>query len=175
MNTTHAEGSALDGVISTHGAALLAYATRLTGDRHLAEDVVQETWLRAWRHRDRLTNGNGSVRGWLMRIAHNIAIDQHRSRKARPTEVGVEGEDLANAAVQSAPSDEVENRMVVDEVLGCLSPVHRRAVVEVYFTDRTTTSAATVLGVPVGTVKSRLHNAIRTLRDQFSEPIPGAA
>ncbi|MGW5649097.1 sigma-70 family RNA polymerase sigma factor [Saccharopolyspora sp. NPDC003762] len=165
----------MDSVIREHGAALLSYATRLTGDRYLAEDVVQETWLRAWRHADRLTNGKGSVRGWLLRIAHNVAIDLHRGRQARPTEVGFDGEALANTTVQSAPSDEVENRVVVGELLDHLSPVHRSAVVEVYFTDRTATSAASVLGVPVGTVKSRLHNALRTLRDQFPSLLPEAA
>lgn len=165
----------MDGVIREHGAALLSYATRLAGDRYLAEDIVQETWLRAWRHADRLSNGNGSVRGWLLRVAHNVAIDQHRSRKARPTEVAFESEDLANKAMQSAPSDEVESRMVVDELLDHLSPAHRSAVVEVYVTDRTTASAATALGIPVGTVKSRLHHAIRSLRDRFPAPMLEAA
>lgn len=156
----------IDGVIDEHGAALLSYVTRITGDRYLAEDVVQETWLRAWRHIDRLDNGKGSVRGWLLRVAHNVAVDAHRVRRARPAEVGVEGDELANTAVQSPLSDEVENRMVVDELLDRLSPVHRRAVIEVYFIDRTTKSAASELGVPVGTVKSRLHNALRVLREQ---------
>ncbi|WP_243794351.1 sigma-70 family RNA polymerase sigma factor [Saccharopolyspora gloriosae] len=155
----------IDGVIDEHGAALLSYVTRITGDRYLAEDVVQETWLRAWRNIDRLENGTGSVRGWLLRVAHNVAIDLHRGRRARPAEVGIEGDELADIAVQAQHSDEVENRVVVDELLDRLSPVHRRAVIEVYFIDRTTKSAASELGVPVGTVKSRLHNALRVLRE----------
>lgn len=155
----------MDSVVAAHGPALLAYATRLTGgDRHMAEDVVQETWLRAWRHVDRLTEDRGSVRGWLMRVAHNIAIDQHRGRNARPTEVELPEVDAPGTPVIPAHNDEIETRVVVDAALDHLSSEHRTTLVEVYFADRTATSAASVLGVPVGTVKSRVHHALNTLR-----------
>jgi RNA polymerase sigma-70 factor (ECF subfamily) len=160
----------IDSVIQAHGAALLAYATRLTGgDRHIAEDIVQETWLRAWHHVDRLIEERGSVRGWLMRVAHNIAVDLHRRREARPAEVELPEQEPPGLAMIPAPSDEVETRIDVDAALGHLSAVHRHTLVEVYFADRTATSAASVLGVPVGTIKSRVHNALRTLRDAISQ------
>lgn len=155
----------MDSVVAAHGPALLAYATRLTGgDRHMAEDVVQETWLRAWRHVDRLTEDRGSVRGWLMRVAHNIAIDHHRGRSARPTEVELPEVDAPGTPVVPGHNDEIETRVVVDAVLDNLSTEHRTTLMEVYFADRTATSAASVLGVPVGTVKSRVHHALNTLR-----------
>lgn len=162
--------STLDSVIQAHGAALLTYAGRIAGDRHLAEDIVQETWLRAWRHADRLTEDIGSVRGWLIRVAHNVAIDLHRGRRARPTEIGLPDEELDGLAVLPSPSDDIDTRMVIDAALDRLSSVHRDTVVAVYYADRTARSAASVLGVPVGTVKSRLHNALRTLRDQLPTP-----
>ena len=153
----------MESVVQAHGAALLAYATRATGgDRHAAEDVVQETWLRAWRNAHRLAEIE-SVRSWLMRIAHNVAIDQHRRRRARPTEVELPDHEFENAAV-AAPCEEVETRIDVDAVLEHLPAAHRATLVEVYFADRTAVSAASVLGVPVGTVKSRVHKALRTLR-----------
>ncbi|MFL6122907.1 RNA polymerase sigma factor, partial [Actinophytocola sp.] len=124
---------------------------------------VQETWLRAWRNVDRLA-GIASVRSWLMRIAHNVAIDQHRRRQARPTEVELPDHGFENAAVAVAPCEEVETRIDVDAVLEHLPAAHRQTLVEVYFADRTAVAAATVLGVPVGTVKSRVHKALRTLR-----------
>jgi RNA polymerase sigma-70 factor (ECF subfamily) len=159
-------GVSIHEVMQAHGAALHNYATRLTGgDRHAAEDVVQETWVRAWRNLDRLTENHGSVRGWLMRVAHNIAVDQHRGRRARPTEVELPDQDLEYAAVQPPASDEVETRVVVGAILDRLSAVHRDTLVEVYYADRTAASAAKALGVPSGTVKSRLHNALRALRD----------
>lgn len=156
----------IDEVMHAHGAALHTYAIRLTGgDRHAAEDVVQETWVRAWRNVDRMTEHHGSVRGWLMRVAHNIAVDQHRGRRARPTEVELPDQDLEYAAVQPPADDEVETRVVVGAILDRLSPVHRDTLVEVYYADRTAAGAAKKLGVPAGTVKSRLFNALRALRD----------
>lgn len=160
----------IDSLIRTHRAPLLAYATRLTnGDRHAAEDVVQETWVRAWRHLDRLTDDRGPVRSWLMRVAHNIAIDQYRSRRARGTEVQLPDQESAvTSRPCPAPDDEVETRIVVSAVLSQLPEMHRDTLVEVYFADHTAATAASSLGVPVGTVKSRVHNALRILRGEES-------
>lgn len=161
----------INAVIAEHGTALLAYATRLTGgDRHLAEDVVQETWLRAWKNADRLTEDFGSIRGWLRRIAHNVAIDQHRSRKARPTEVNLPDPILHNAATVADPTERVNTRLELDEALETLSPLHRSTVMQVYFEDQTTARTATILGVPTGTVKSRIHNALNNLRSVLTGP-----
>ena len=84
------------------------------------------------------------------------------------TGVGLPSSTAAPASPAPAPRrfsrDEVETRVVVDAVLDNLSAAHRDTLVEVYFADRTALSAASVLGVPVGTVKSRVHNALHTLR-----------
>jgi RNA polymerase sigma-70 factor (ECF subfamily) len=166
LSTSGHELESLESVVRAHGAALLAYATRATGgDRHAAEDVVQETWLRTWRHVDRLGD-LASVRSWLMRIAHNVAIDQHRRRRARPTEVELPDHEVEGVATVPGPDDEVETRIDVDAALEHLSAAHRDTLVEVYFADRTANGAASVLGVPVGTVKSRVHKALRALRDR---------
>ncbi|GLW89289.1 sigma-70 family RNA polymerase sigma factor [Actinokineospora globicatena] len=151
-----------DSIVAAHRTALLAYARRVTGCPHRAEDVVQETWIRAWKHQDKLTEDRGSVRAWLTRVAHNIAVDQHRGRAARPSEV-----ELPETDVTTAPgcADQVLDRVMVDAALEALPEPHRQTVVEVYFADRTAASAAITLQVPVGTVKSRLHYALRTLRE----------
>jgi hypothetical protein len=70
-----------------NGAFILGYVTGLLRDRYLAEDVVQETMLRAWRYCARFSPAKGSVRGWLIRVAHNIAMDKIRMRQSRPPEV----------------------------------------------------------------------------------------
>jgi RNA polymerase sigma-70 factor (ECF subfamily) len=160
----------IEDVVQAHEAALLAYVTRLTGDHHSAEDIVQETWIRAWRHLGRLNDNVGSLRGWLLRVAHNVAIDQHRSRRARPTEVELPEQEVPNAPVVPAPSATVDARVDVNLALDKLSTVYRQTLVEVYLADRTASSAASVLGVPVGTVKSRVHNAIRVIRRSLREP-----
>jgi len=149
-------------IVRTHRAALLAYTNRLVGgDSARAEDVVQETFFRAWHRIDRLTPEHGSVNGWLRRVAYNIAVDGHRMRQVRPAEVELEHPDVATCDDQA---DQVLMTMVVDQLLGTIWPEHRAVLVEVYLHDRTAVQAAEVLGIPVGTVKSRLYYALRALR-----------
>jgi RNA polymerase sigma-70 factor (ECF subfamily) len=151
-------------LFAEHGRALLAYVTRLTEDRGLAEDIVQETILRAWRNPDVMVNGKGSVRGWLLTVARNIVIDQARARAARPTEVP---EVPYQPPVAHDHAEHVVNSMFVMEALEHLPAEHRDVLVQIYLYGRTIKEAADVLGLPIGTVKSRTFYALRTLRDMF--------
>src|SRR3954449_2873318 len=98
------EDAAVRALFDQHAAPLMSYALRLTaGDRGRAEDVVQETLLRAWRHPEGLAGGRGAGRSWLFRVARNVAVDAPRPRRARPSEVG----DDALALVPAG--DEIEH------------------------------------------------------------------
>ncbi|QES51689.1 RNA polymerase [Streptomyces venezuelae] len=153
-------------VYEEHGNALLAYATRLTGDRATAEDVVQETLIRAWRHSEVLVNGKGSVRGWLLTVARNIITDRYRAKAARPTEVAGSA---ATPPVEADHSDAVVDAMTVLGALDRLSPEHRDVLTELYYRERSVAEAADSLGIPAGTVKSRSHYALKALRETFRE------
>ncbi len=144
-----------------HGRSLLAYATRLTGDHAAAEDVVQETLVRAWKHARTMVEQKGSVRGWLLTVARNIVIDRARARSARPTEVA---ESPATGPVEVDHAENVVNSMVVLDAMDRLSSEHREVLVELYYRGRTVAEAAELLGVPAGTVKSRSHYALRAMR-----------
>jgi RNA polymerase sigma-70 factor (ECF subfamily) len=150
-----------------HAPVLLAYAVRLTdGDRTRAEDIVQETLLRAWRNLDRLDDDAGPVRPWLYTVAQRLAIDAHRARRARPTEVG----DAALAAVPAL--DQVEgtlDRIIIADALNSLSQEHRAVIVETYYRGRSVAEAAGVLGIPPGTVKSRCYYGLRALKLALAE------
>jgi RNA polymerase sigma-70 factor, ECF subfamily len=153
-----------------HAPALLRYATRLTdGDLQRAEDVVQETLLRAWRHPEALQPGSGSIRGWLLTVARHVAVDQHRARRARPWEVDVrQADDVALATAD----DEIERALeswTIAEALGTLSPAHRAVIVETYYRGRSVAEAAAALGIPEGTVKSRAYYALKSLRLALTE------
>ncbi|OLF18157.1 RNA polymerase [Actinophytocola xanthii] len=150
-----------------HGRSLLAYAIRLTNDRAAAEDVVQETLLRAWKHADDLRNNVGSVRGWLLTVARNIITDRARARAVRPTEVNQE---IDVPSPQRDHADDVVNAMTVLGAMDRLSPEQRAVLVELYYRGRTVAETASVLGIAPGTVKSRTYHAVRALRATLSQP-----
>jgi len=148
-----------------HGRSLLAYATRLTGDRAAAEDVVQETLVRAWKHVDDLQNdGKGSVRGWLLTVARNLVTDRARARAARPQEVPEPAEGVPTPSVERDHAQGVVDSMTVLGAMDGLSTEHREVLVEIYYRGRTVAEAAKTLGVAPGTVKSRSYYALRALR-----------
>ncbi len=150
-----------------HAAPLLAYALRLTqGDRGRAEDVVQETFLRAWRRPPHQDPAHGSLRPWLLTVAHRIAIDEHRARQARPREVGDDA--LVSVAVEDGIDRALESWLVA-EALTTLTPPHREVLVETYYRGRSVAEAAAALRVPAGTVKSRTFYALRALRVALEE------
>lgn len=142
--------------------ALYAYVVRLlNGDRYKAEDVVQETLLRCWRTQD-LTDGR-QLRPWLFRVARNLVVDEFRMRKTRPQEVNgnIWLDDLLTS------SDDVDwllSSLLLKEAFKKLSPNHREALYETYFSGRSMRETGLLLGIPAGTVKSRVHHALRALR-----------
>lgn len=158
-------------VYAEHGRALLAFTTRLLGDRAAAEDVVQETLVRAWQHPDVLTNGRGSVRGWLFTVARNLVTDRVRAQRARPAEVA---EEAAVPPLTGDHADRVVDALTVLPALERLSPDHREVLAQVYFAGRSLPEAAQVLGVPTGTVKSRSYYALRALRAALTQQAPNA-
>ena len=153
-----------------HAAALWRYCLRLTRDPSRAEDVVQETLLRAWRHPSVLDSPTPALRSWLMTVARNIVIDEwrtHRSRTELPVaQVPDDGED--------DHTDQILLSWVVAEALTRLSPEHRAVLRECYYRGRPVAEAAKLLGVPEGTVKSRTHYALRALRLALEELGVGA-
>jgi RNA polymerase sigma-70 factor (ECF subfamily) len=153
----------LRSLYAEHSASMRSHAARMLSDPHQAEDVVQETMLRAWCKSDTLSPERGSVGGWLSKVAHNIAVDRLRAKRARPPEVDESYTDAATWSVTDHAEQAVDS-VFVARALAKLTPSHRAVLYEVYFADRTCTEAAVVLGIPVGTVKSRLYHALRRLR-----------
>ncbi|WP_337063175.1 sigma-70 family RNA polymerase sigma factor [Kineococcus sp. G2] len=155
-----ADEQLLRGLHDEHAGALYGYVLSLTGDRAEAQDVVQETLLRAWRNPAALDPATGSNRAWLFTVARRLVIDQRRSARARRESVRAE---VPETSVLDE-SEQVLQQWVVQQALERLSPEHRAVLRECYFRGRSVAEAARVLGVPAGTVKSRTHYALLNLR-----------
>jgi RNA polymerase sigma-70 factor (ECF subfamily) len=141
-------------------------AARRLGDAGLAEHAVQETLLRAWRNCATYDPDKGSVRTWLLSIERNVLTDIARMRSVRPVETGWDDvEEIADPRwTRPDFAETIVNGLLVDELLARLPDPQRHAVVQVILRDRAYQDVADDLGVPVGTVKTRVHYALRSLR-----------
>jgi RNA polymerase sigma-70 factor, ECF subfamily len=145
--------------------ALLRYLRRLTppGSPCTADDLLQETMLRAWRHLDGVPEGSEAQRRWLFTVARRIAIDMHRKRQTRPEEVGLLETDMSSSA--GAAAETVIATLTLRDAVGELGAAHRSVLLELYVKGRSVGEVAALLDLPPGTVKSRAHYGVRHLRD----------
>jgi RNA polymerase sigma-70 factor (ECF subfamily) len=148
---------------NAHGGELYGFAVRSLNDAGLAEEAVQETFVRAWRAAERFDPEIGSLRTWLFAIMRNIVIDLSRMRAARPT-VGGDVPDIGHE-----PLEEMLLSWQVEEALRRIGEHHRQALIETYFRDRSYAEVGAELGVPEGTVKSRVYYGLRALRNSLEE------
>jgi len=158
-------GQMLAALYADYGSELRRFAACLTGDHGHAEDIVQETMLRAWRHPEKVGGRTGAPRAWLYTVARHLAVDQHRARRARPAAAA----DPAVLAGRAAPDhiDAAITRWDLTSALAGLRPCDRDLLTARYLRDRSIDQIATDLNVPAGTIKSRLSAARNALRQRL--------
>ena len=164
----HPEAEGVRALYNEHADALWRYAMRLTGDQARAEDVVQETLLCGWQHPQVTKDTERSARAWLFTVARNMIINERRSSRFRNEVRSLDG----SAAPEQASPDEANaalDRMLVGEALAQLSPDQRAVLRRSYYLGWTTTQIAADLDIAEGTVKSRLHYALRAMRLALEE------
>jgi RNA polymerase sigma-70 factor (ECF subfamily) len=157
---------------SRHAKALRSYVLRFCPDRAAADDIVQETFIRAWRHLPQLSADDRPVRPWLFRVARNLLTDADRAARSRPVTVQAQpAEDVHD----DKGLDQILDRQLVTGALQHLSPAHRAVLVETFYRGGTTATVARQLGIPHGTARSRLHYALQALRQQLQDHGAAAA
>ncbi len=149
-----------------HAGALRVYVERFCPDRGSADDIVQETFIRAWRHLPQLSADDRPVRPWLFHVARNLLTDADRTARARPMTVHAERPEDAR---DDSGLDQVLDRELVSAALQHLSPAHRTMLIETFYHGGTLATIARQLGIPHGTARSRLHYALHALRQQLQE------
>jgi RNA polymerase sigma-70 factor, ECF subfamily len=157
-------GRPLEELYRRYEARLYGLGLRLLSDQGLAEELVQETFVRLWQQAHRFDPARGSVGSFLFAIARRLAVDLWRRPSSRPFEP--EPQD------QPASSDPVENLiqgLTIRDALQTLSPQHRQ-VLELYLLeDRKQSDIAELLGLPLGTVKTRAYYALRAFKLALQE------
>lgn len=149
-----------------HGTSLIRFALKLTlGDKQRAEDIVQETMLRAWRHPEVVGDGDRPIRPWLITVTRRVAIDMWRAR-ARIEETADDQE--TDRPDPSEPIEQAVTALDVRAALDQLTPEHRDVIVAMYLHGKSVAEIAESFGIPAGTVKSRTYYGLRQLRRQLS-------
>ncbi len=162
-----ATGDALRALYHAYASELLGFALNALSDRQAAEEIVQETFTRAWRHAERYDSARGSVRTWLYQIARHAIIDARRRSAVRPALAHQEPDPDREAG---GPS--IEQAMLgwqVASALERLSPEHRQVVRLAHLQGLGVREIAEACGLPEGTVKSRTWYALRSLRLALEE------
>lgn len=152
---------------AAHGRDLYGFAFNSVRDAAIAEDCVQEVFVRAWRSRDRYRASQGSERTWLFAIARNVIIDEIRARARRP--VSVVDQHLEVGADQGGGTDAIEDRIVLYAGLAMLSAEHRAVIVAVQLEGLTYQQVQERTGVPVATLRTRMYYGLKALRTALGE------
>jgi RNA polymerase sigma-70 factor, ECF subfamily len=161
-----ANGDAISEVWKQHGSALMRFALKLTlGDQQRAEDIIQETLVRAWRHPNVMAAGPTAIRPWLFTVTRHIAIDlwRGRSRGEEPVE-----DQPTERADPIEYFEQVVTALDVRAALAQLTAEHRQVIVAMYYYGRSVAEISQALSIPAGTVKSRAYYGLRRLRNILS-------
>ncbi|MBM7782605.1 sigma-70 family RNA polymerase sigma factor [Arthrobacter tumbae] len=161
------EGFDVHQAFAEHARAIYGFALNSVRDAAMAEDCVQETFVRAWRSRGSYSSSRGSERSWLFAIARNVVVDEIRARARRPAPMTDDRIEVASAAV--AEADAIDDRITLYSGLAQLSQEHRDVIVAVQLEGRTYQQLHERSGVPVATLRTRMYYGLKALRETLGE------
>ena len=160
---------ALAALYDRYGRPAYALAVRILRDPPLAQDAVQDAFLTAWRTAAAFDAARGSASTWLLTIVHRRAVDVVRREERRRADP-IEDAPIASGDATDEKAEVREQRRAVQAALHVLTPAEREAIELAYYGGLSQSEVAERLGVPLGTVKSRMFAGLAKLRDALAEP-----
>lgn len=158
-------GEPLRTLYHRYAGRIYGLGVRLLGDRGLAEELVQETFIRLWRNADRYDPARGSAPAFVFTIARRVGIDLWRRPSSRPAQTQTQPPE----PVDEDPMEQLMTSLLVQEALQDLPPIHREVLELSYREHLRQTEIADRLGIPLGTVKTRTYHALRNLKSALAE------
>ncbi|WP_342457028.1 RNA polymerase sigma factor [Mucilaginibacter sp. SJ] len=168
LSLRHREKIAVEALYDMYSASLFGVISRIINDTNIAEDVLQETFVKIWHSFSSYSTEKGRLFTWMVNIARNLAIDKIRSKDFKNQN---KNQDIENNVTFI---DEQRNTVYKPELMGIknlvqtLKPEQKQIIELVYFKGYTHVEAAEQLGIPLGTIKTRLRMAIQELRKHFN-------
>ncbi len=170
------DSGALETLYDRHASTVLAVALKIIGEQTAAEDVLQETFWRAWRSASTYRQERGSFTGWLFRIARNLAIDAYRRRNVRPqTVLEVDEADSLLDRIPDPDSNVAEQAQTalmnqrVRKVLAGLPRAQRQVIELAYFYGMTRQEIAEATGEALGTIHTRARLGLQKIREELEK------
>ena len=170
---TRGDQDALEVLYERYSRAVYSFSLRIVGDAQVAEEILQEVFVRAWQQGGSFQAARGSLITWLLSITHNLSIDEVRRRKRRPQKADAEEPETILASLPDEGSDVEEEvwlsslRVSIQDALQQLPAAQREAIELAYFQGLTQREIAEVLGEPLGTIKTRMRLGMLKLREQL--------
>ena len=170
---TRGDQDALEVLYERYSRAVYSFSLRIVGDAQVAEEILQEVFVRVWQQGGSFQAARGSLITWLLSITHNLSIDEVRRRKRRPQKADAEEPETILASLPDEGSDVEEEvwlsslRVSIQDALQQLPAAQREAIELAYFQGLTQREIAEVLGEPLGTIKTRMRLGMLKLREQL--------
>jgi RNA polymerase sigma-70 factor (ECF subfamily) len=159
---------ALEQLFTRHSTRMYRFVLRITSNAPLSEDIVSEVFLEVWRRPGRF-QARSQVSTWLFAIARNKALQALRSRRHKPIEEDGAADAVDSASDPEAMLHEKSRSMVLNRCLSLLSPIQREIVDLVYYHEKSVAEVAQIVGIPAGTVKTRMFRARNRIAELLAE------
>lgn len=163
--------NAFEALFEQYKGLVFKNAVLMTGNREEAEDILQEIFMTVWNSCNSFDPGKGNFTTWLYRITVNRCIDRQRKKQQTPLSLEEQNIDLSEIGCQELPEETLIRKLEYERLINAVNQLdnkHRTVLILRYFNDLSYNEIAEVLDIPVGTAKSRIYNALRSLREKMS-------